>query len=292
MKTAGMGRGFLGAGFVVLAAIAFLGTGCDNNHLLGAVDGGPPPADDSGPPPSQDSGPPPSQDSGPTPQDSGPPPMDARPDLPPDGGTASWTGYIENYQFFSGSDAVRISFAADAAGRLTGTVILGNGTPPVAATDPNVGYPPDLVSQHGGFDLAPPSYVAEGYPYTMKNGTLSGQRLQFCVSLGELWKGWCALQTPAGSSGACVMNTGFMVDPSGTCALRNPATNQYDMPVDCGKLMLCASGVCLCNAATASCAVNDGDVQLRFDVTMTTDGRADGSTAGLTNHNVHFTKDF
>ncbi|HMF40398.1 MAG TPA: hypothetical protein VKQ32_06880 [Polyangia bacterium] len=264
------------AGLSALAAIALAGAGCTNNHLLGAVDG------DGGPPGSNDGavraddGPPPTQ-----PNDAG---SDAR-EIGVLGPSTSWTGYVENYQFPSGSDVVKIAFASDDAGQVVGTVILGNGTPPPPATDPNVGYPPGYGAPQQPVIVGPPAgYIAEGYAYSMRNGTLVGSRLRFGVSLTDLWQGWCALQTPVAGSSSCLPNWGGMSSPSG-CALLNPATNQY-VPVDCGKFDLCFLGmICRCDAS--GCQVQDYGISDMFDVSINND-RADGS---MDTHNVHFTKD-
>ena len=243
-------------GGVLIVAAAGSGAGCDNRHLIGAVDGG----GGTGQQPSDDGG---SQDGAIV--------------MP----VESWTGYIENFKFPSGSDAVKISFAVEAGtGQVIGTVIFGNGTPPPPPTDPNVGYPPGYIA---GFPAA--SFVQEGYGYTVRNGTLAGSRLKVGVRLVELWTGWCALQTPVDSSGFCVHN--------------NPATGQ-DEPIDCAKLRLCEFDmVCRCDASAGTCAVTiDGDYNdISFDVTVdVTAVRADGSVVGNLgdangNYNVHFTKD-
>jgi hypothetical protein len=261
MKTVIAGNGVRIAAGLAVAAAALLGGGCDNNHQLGAVGGG------RG---SEEGGTPPGMDAG-------------------IGGSQSWTGYIENYQFRSGSDAVRFAFATDATGAVTGTVILGNGTPPPPATDPNVGYPPGYGAQNGGpTQIGGPTYVAEGYVYTMRNATLDGARLRFGVALRELWHDWCALQTPIPGSSNCLPNWGGMSSPNG-CAQTNPTTGEV-VPVDCGKFALCfgISDVCLCDAS--ACKANDSNPDIGFDVSIVND-RADGSVAGYANNNVHFTKD-
>lgn len=273
------------AWIVAAAATAIALAGCDNTHLLGTLDGGPPPSQDSGPSPADDAGP-------------DLPGMDA--DRPDAGGPiTSWTGYIENYKFASGSDAVRIAYTSDASGNVVGTVTLGAGSPPPPATDPNVGYPADIGSVDG--PPVPRSYVAEGYRYTMRNVMFSARRMQFSVAFWELWQGWCALQTPVPPQGSCdepvcpgtcLPNWGSMISADHMhCAQLNPATNQYE-PVDCGKLALCQFGMaCTCDPTT--CSVRDQGIQLTFDVSVSTDGAfADGSIVGqIVGHNVHFTKD-
>ena len=304
MQTATLHKAFsIAAGVTAVAALALLQAGCENRHLLGAVedDGAVPPGHDSGPmiiigPDAGVDRP----DAWPNIPDATPNLPDATPNLPdatPIPPTEFWTGYVENYTFPSGSDAVKLAFATDPAGRMVGTVTLGSGTAPPPPTDPNVGYPADLISQGGGppdVDIASRRYVAEGYGYTMRAGMRTGDRLRFELNTFELWAGWCALQTPIPATGpcdepvcasSCLPNRGTMVGPSG-CGLWNPATSQYD-PVDCGKLALCGfGGVCTCYPW--GCMVMDGGAPYAFDITLITANRAIGSMSG---RSVQLTKD-
>ena len=204
----------------------------------------------------------------------------------------SWTGYIENYMFPSGSDAIKFAFSTDAAGTVTGTVTLGMGTPPPPATDPNVGYPTGLAI-YDPLDFSR-SYWAEGYAYPMRSGgTLQSGRMRFSIGNRELWRGWCALQQPVANSSTCLPNWGSSADAQhSSCALLDPTTMAY-VPVDCGKLALCGfDAVCSCDTTTCSVA-EDGDSVLMFDINI--DGaRAAGSAAGgplVGNNNVDFTRD-
>jgi hypothetical protein len=177
-------------------------------------------------------------------------------------GEQSWTGSIENYMFHSGSNALALIFATDAKGVVKGTIVFGMGTPPAPATDPNVGYPPDLLSSTGfasGEPLVGAAYVAEGFPYAFDGGSLSSQRLQIKIDMGQLWDGWCALQTPQtdGSSG-CLPNGAPTFDSRG-CTQDNFDTGQSD-PVDCGKLDLCATpSQCACTSAGCVSAGADNE---------------------------------
>src|SRR4029078_5991007 len=45
-----------------------------------------------------------------------------------------WTGYVENASFWSGSDAIDLSFSVDASGTLSGTVFVGHSMPPAPPT--------------------------------------------------------------------------------------------------------------------------------------------------------------
>lgn len=251
-------RRVLGAAFV----IGLVAGGCDARHLIGGVQG------DTG--------------QGSTFQmiDAGYPG-----DVSGLGAPESWTGYIENYQLPSGSDAIHLTFAHDATGIVVGSMTLGTGAPPPPATDPSVGYPPGIAAP--ALALA---YIADGFPYTMANGSLVGERLRFDVKPDELWTGWCALQTPQpGGSGRCLPGWATMATGNfTTCSMTNPATGQV-VPVDCAKFVLCSqASVCSCSA-TACYPTFDVGIMI-FDLTFA-GTTASGSVAGQTSHNIHLTKD-
>jgi cysteine-rich repeat protein len=208
----------------------------------------------------------------------------------------SWTGYIENYQFASGSDVIDFTFAIDFSGQVIGKVVLGNGTPPPPATDPNVGYSANLPDAMGKVVRDPVTgYWAEGFAYSMAKGTFSPERLRFTISNFELWSGWCALQTPVDDSGMCLPNWGGSSNPgSGTssqCYQQNPANGQNTV-VDCGKFNLCVvSRVCLCS--TTACVFDpNGGTPASFDLAIS-GTTANGSVTGIIGDraNVHFTQD-
>jgi hypothetical protein len=205
-----------------------------------------------------------------------------------------WTGYIENHMFPSGSDAIVLKFATDAKGVVAGSIVFGMGTPPPPATDPNVGYPSNLLA--GGLTFGPGlgvGYVAEGYSYAFDGGSFDGHRLRFTVNFAQLWTGWCALQTPASDgSGWCLPNWGSMANPmANMCAQFDPKTNQA-VPVDCGKLFLCSGPTAVCACGAKTCGVSTSNiVGAMFDVFLT-DGTGSGSATQSFwgTNNVHFVK--
>jgi hypothetical protein len=207
----------------------------------------------------------------------------------------SWTGYVENRTFASGSDTLTLKFAADADGVVSGTIVFGMGTPPPPATDPNVGYPPNLVSSSPlppGPGLAT-RYVAEGFPYAFYGGSLATGRLRFSANLWQLWAGWCALQTPASDgSGGCLPNWGGMSagPPRNMCSQTNPQTMEV-VPVDCGKLFLCFGGFGPCSCPASGCGLSQQTDPAVFDIFITADtasGSAELPFFGT--NNVHFVK--
>jgi len=109
------------------------------------------------------------------------------------GASGSWTGYVEQYSFRSGSTTLNLTFSTNAQGVAVGTILFGQGVPPPPATDPTVGYPPDFLAQATADRTladSPWFYIAEGYAYTFDGGMLEGQRLQFTVNLSQLWSDW------------------------------------------------------------------------------------------------------
>jgi hypothetical protein len=208
----------------------------------------------------------------------------------------AWQGYIENHMFPSGSDMILLKFATDARGVVAGSVVFGVGTPPPPATDPNVGYPSNLLADANtdGPGLAI-GYVAEGYSYAFDGGSFDGHRLRFTVNFTQLWAGWCALQTPASDgSGWCLPNWGTMSNPmANMCAQFDPKTKQA-VPVDCGKLFLCDSPTAVCACGANTCGVSTGSFDAAmFDVFLIlADGTGSGSASQSSwgTNNVHFVK--
>ena len=248
---------------LVVAVVLF--AGCDNQHLVGRIGQN---GNDAGPSSTADA-------RQAVPVES----LDARVIGPITQAQTSWTGYIENYQFPSGSDVVTFTFAADSAGEVVGSVVLGNGTPPAPATDPNVGYPSNLPST--GYDGS----WTEGFSYSMVNGLSTPTRLRFTIRSFELWSGWCALQTPVQGSDMCLPNWGGAMT-NGQCSQTNPANGTTTI-VDCGKLNLCLEvQVCVCSTVPCVVTPNAGP-ELSFDIAITNND-ASGSVSG---HNVHFTQD-
>ena len=201
------------------------------------------------------------------------------------GSSQSWTGYIENYPFGYGSGNVRLTFAADSTGQVVGTAVLGSGTPPAPATDPNVEYPPGFTAQGG-----PDTFWVQGFSYSMLDGKLTSNRLQFTMQNYELWSGWCALQTPADDSGMCVPN-GSVTCANNKCTI-TLANGQKITNLDFGKVSLCRiNEVCTCSTTTCVANLWGAGPRASFDMVISgTD--ASGSTLGaFGNLNVHFTKD-
>jgi hypothetical protein len=161
-----------------------------------------------------------------------------------------WTGYLENFSFASGSDAIAITIAVGSDGTPSGTVVLGTGEAPAPPTDPNTAWPPNVGAS---------SLVAlEGFPYEAGELRWEATRLRFTLSRWSPWHQWCRLQTsylsealgfscvPAGP--ALHDDLGQPIkDADGNCLL--PTVPQT--PVDCAKAFPLCMGtppVCECDA--------------------------------------------
>ena len=185
-----------------LAALLIL-SGCNADHSLGYVD------QDSGPGPSNSDTAPLSIDwhvyvdasvmsstSDGVVAQTGPRSSPDATVIGPLGPMQSWTGWVENYQFPSGSDAIKFSFAADSADQIVGQVMFGGGPPLSPPTDPSVGYPPGCTDWSCG--------QIEGFSFSTVSGSFVSGRLRLAVDQNEIWKDWCALQTPNSSSTDCI----------------------------------------------------------------------------------------
>ena len=169
-------------------------------------------------------------------------------------GPTTWTGHVEGYQFPSGSNTIRLAFAADSLGRLAGVTLLGDGPPPPLLMDPNLPYPPDYLALA---KQAPNGiYWAEGFAYSMSLGYSEFSGLGFDIQSNELWSDWCAKQAPVAASDGCLPNWGGVqiVGANGAadqCYQQDPANGRKTV-VDCGKYELCVTNhVCMCS--TAAC---------------------------------------
>lgn len=203
----------------------------------------------------------------------------------------SWTGYVENYKFASGSDVIKFTFGIDVTGQVVGKVYLGNGVPPAPATDPNVGYRPDRLPSGVGLGRA---YLAEGFAYSMVSAVYSSRRLQFGINGVELWAGWCELQTPVPGSDMCLPGwSGGSVpgNPDPSCYLNDP-TNGKRVFVDCAKWELCDDDrMCSCTTSLCSANLSYWGATVAFDLAISGNDASGGTIGEFLGQNAHFTKD-
>jgi hypothetical protein len=193
-----------------------------------------------------------------------------------------YTGYVERWQFASGSDRLSLTFTSPTAG----TVWFG--APPDASEaelEPAVGYPAwarSLIGQPGV-----PSEIlhreSERFLFTMRDVSFEAERVRFTIDFHEIWGKWCTLQQSHPQFGP----QEYRCAPPRTVALSSGCgfyetdpddkfgTPILGAPLDCGFINLCKADACTCDAT--SCRASLGKRILHFDMRL--DGRkVDGST--------------
>jgi hypothetical protein len=202
--------------------------------------------------------------------------------------TGIWRGYVEN----TGAPWDKLTLVitgASIAGGVCGTLSIGAGPPPAAATDPTVGYPPGVGDNGAGGGTGATPFLS-AYPLTVLTGTTDGARVQFAVSQDEPYRGWCQLQTSLRASDQAVAGCNCLPDwpeatevsgSSSACKLLDPARSK-SLTVDCGKMALCYSGhrVCACNASGCDGTPNGYTVgfDLRFAANSAVGSNTDSTT--------------
>jgi hypothetical protein len=185
-----------------------------------------------------------------------------------------WTGYVENFAFPSGADALDLTLNVETDGSLSGRMIFGAGTVPAPPTDGTVAWPPNLNLNF---------ILMEGVAYHVTNVKWTARRLQFQVAEREPWGPWCQLQEPhmwAPGWWECGPNAGFGPGGQGGCALDYPSG---PVSVDCDWLHLCVQ---LYPEETCACSESGCDASPQTSVALDIALRGndgDGSIGGVTN---------
>lgn len=207
-----------------------------------------------------------------------------------------WEGYVEAYQFQSGSDRVRLSLDRDGQGTLS----FGVGEPLPQPTDPDAAFPFERsLDSSGYFSFRGPLAPIEGFDYRVSGALVEDERLRAASLASQIFDAACALQTPvevvqlsaeirpdgssapvppvpmpvSGSGYACLSELGFSEGPPGSCY-----TGISGQPVSCSKALLC-SNYCECTAQTCSARA---DAELRLDAALNDAGdRLEGTLVGL-----------
>lgn len=176
-----------------------------------------------------------------------------------------WDGYTEAREFVFGSDRVRLTIAGDGQG----TLMLGEAQAYPAATNPDVGYPPNEDYMLAIDNI---SSFRPGFEYPVHGVKVESSRIRFNVSLYEFFGSWCRLQVPVPSGGSpgvyfCGPD-GYHSTAVGMCAWQG--ADGMDKPIDCSKAALCAGPrICVCTAT--SCAPRL-DENIQFDAALREEG--------------------
>lgn len=208
---------------------------------------------------------------------------------------AVWEGYVEAYEFRSGSDRVRLVLDEQGNGSFT----FGDGEPLPAPTDPDDAFPFESFD-----DVIGVPNPAEGSPYAVANALVEDERLRTTLSMNDIYSPACAIQTavavnherdgefeviresgwgalyPGGSLAAtspyaCVEEVGYAFDQDySSCYMGTSRT-----PISCSRANLCNT---LCECSETACTPRLYENLLRFDAALNDTGdRLEGTMVGL-----------
>jgi hypothetical protein len=182
---------------------------------------------------------------------------------------AAWDGYVEAYTFPSGTDRVRVTLDEDGNGWLQ----IGAGDELAPPTDPDVVWPEAAVDDSSGKPMVMDRAPLEGIRYPVTGAVVEEERIRLSIDLYDAFEPWCALQTPVlhanetPAAYGCSWNAGFGMNGD-SCTVTT--AQGEEIPIDCGKAVLCASGVCACDET--ACSAGDGG-SIPIDAALSDDGQ-------------------
>jgi hypothetical protein len=181
----------------------------------------------------------------------------------------TWTGYAELAEWADGTGDIRIQL--DAQGN--GVLEVGHSAP-LAPPVVDDGYPRDFEF------AATAGMVVEllpGFSYPISGAVVESKRLRMQLSSSELYREYCALQTPMpvpGNPGAfnCRGITSYSSsgDPNDPCFLHGPGDEVIGTIDDCDPLM-CFSA-CECNESECLPYLFNGPTNTQIDAELKEDG--------------------
>jgi hypothetical protein len=171
----------------------------------------------------------------------------------------SWDGYVEAYTFPSGTDRVRVVLDVNGNGHLQ----VGDGALAPPPADPDVSYPDALrayYTQHPPMESPFPN-LWDGLDYPVAGARTESERIRFSIDpvAAPGFKQWCELQTSIAYV-ADVNPTYYTSCPhmghyqTETGCTYSPDMGQTELPVDCGRLVLCSACACTESSCTISSA--------------------------------------
>jgi hypothetical protein len=186
----------------------------------------------------------------------------------------TWEGEVRNFSFRTLVPLRLEILGASEDGGVCGTLRWGEGAPPEPVTDPSRGWPDD---ERLGFP-GPAAFFYEGATYTLLEGVVRDNNVRFQVNSAELWKDWCALQTPY----LHTMSTGngtyqclpdyqeLHMGPAGPTATPSPCTlEQASGPsilIDGGLCRICSAPICVCDETKCGANLLHAYPSPRFDL--------------------------
>lgn len=176
----------------------------------------------------------------------------------------TWQGQTEDF-YFNTVAKWRVEITGQTSdGAPCGRVVLGEGEPPAPAVDPESRYP-DASSgypKNFGQGGAPAGWgPMPGAVYTILESGVREQTLRLRISPSELWRGWCALQTPD-ASGLCLPNGVITAGPGANERTITTPRGSFVHPAD--QVALCLQAL-VCSCDETDCGATDNS-EVTFDL--------------------------
>jgi hypothetical protein len=150
--------------------------------------------------------------------------------------------------------------------------------PPPPASDPEAGYPPDLDADAQNLLRTTP---LRGTPYRMLDARAADGRLSFSFSNNDLWRDWCALQTPYPNDASGRSEYACVPEPETCDVVYERVSSVSVSPTEIGgKQLLCCAGAGVCQCSAEQCNANLQGAVHSLDLTIDGDAMTGIATLG------------
>jgi hypothetical protein len=124
-------------------------------------------------------------------------------------------------------------------GSTTGTITFGDDDPPAPPVDPNEPYPLERTTMRNSEGQTFPVLAINwtispyaGFVYSIASSGLNGSELTISYVPAELWRDWCALQTPDGGQPMATDGTPICDCAATACHALTSPTQEIDLLVE------------------------------------------------------------
>lgn len=182
-----------------------------------------------------------------------------------------WDGYVEAFQFDSGSDRLRLTLDAQGNGALE----FGDQPAIAPFSNPAIGYPEEEPFTDPSFI---PRYTDphEGFAYPVHEAAVTDGRVKLIAWGTDIVSNFCAAQAPLDSLetplryNCSPVGGGIGANATGQCLDSRVGSSTFGMSFDCGVALTCAFG-CVCDATSCSAPRRENE-ELTVDGALKADG--------------------